>query len=948
MKQDTIREALGLNNDASPAQIREAITHKQGQLQQALEKAPTDALRNKYQQQLQKLEQLTQSLATEEQSTATPSALSQTKIADLPQSATQFDGASTATVNLKAGQLLANRYEIKEQVGAGGMGAVYRALDKTTGKEIALKVLLPALLKNERARERFLDEARISQQLSHPNIVNVFDVQQDGDFFFLTMELLEGQDLRQVMENRKLARQPFEVEEVLEILDPLCEALAYAHEYTVHHDIKPENIWIGEDGKLKVMDFGIARVQSTSQRTQTGAAMGTAYYMAPEQLKGQKDIDGRADLYSVAVMAYELLSGEVPAGMIEPLQSQRKGISKKLAQAIHQGLATKPANRFADITAFQTALQQSGKGGVELNLPWKGIGIAAGVLVAVLGVGGLAASGSFSIDSLKSLLPMSKQEIAAQKASLAKIQGEIKVLKQRLESSRRSLDSDVRDAERNKSKDLEALQHWQRLTEDGIFAGPKIAELEGDLSMAEALMRDEAIEQAKPVLVKVRSGYQQLLTDFVAGEELLLARQKAEQTKALWGSLKLLVTKDPNEVAAAKMAQAEAIQQQQYGELATALQSWQSSEQQWQEAYNLGGEVKQARDLARAGKSEWETLKKNYGLDDPESVSKAYFAMNQASQQLMGGDLSAALASWQRGAERWAAVRSAVADEVARIESKRETQVAARIASKRQAEEAASKREAERKREAKRAETAKYRNALASPACQREIDVAALGARNSSAVEKRNVPKMRSDMFNRLQEVQKAMDAKNWSKALSVLREMEAHKGNYNGYEIAKMHYFSGFVHHSMENYSDAISSYRKVLDQGAGNIPHKLESSNLLLIGQLYFLEEDYQNARNYMNKYFEVADSLSADNFALRGLASYEAGEICNAIVDMNAAVTLSEKEGKQPDENWLNVQKFIYWSGEDYARAFSIQNKIAKYYPSDENKSTLQKMAALQKKR
>ena len=607
MIRDAQFEALGLSEDASPAQICETIARKQVQLEQAWDKAPTDALRKKYQQQLQKLEQLAAELAPEPKAgTAGPSSLSQTKLADLPQSATQFGGAQTAQVNLREGQILANRYEIKEQIGAGGMGAVYRALDKTTGKEIALKVLLPALLKNERARERFLDEARISQQLSHPYIVNVFDVQQDGDFFFLTMELLEGQDLRQVMENRKLARQPFEVEEVLEILDPLCEALAYAHEYTVHHDIKPENIWIGEDGKLKVMDFGIARVQSASQRTQTGAAMGTAYYMAPEQLKGRKNIDGRADLYSMAVMAYELLSGEVPAGMIEPLQTQRKGISRKLAQAIHQGLATKPENRFADIKAFRAALQHSAKGGIELNLPWKGIGIAAGVLVAILGIGGLAASGSFGIDSLKSLLPMSKEEIAAQKASLAKIQGEIKVLKQRLESARRSLDSDVRDAERRKSSELAALQHWQRLTEDGIFAGSKITELEGDLSMAETLLRDESFEQARPVFERVRSGYAELQQQFDSAGELLAAEQVFDRAQG-----------------------------------------------------------------------EWQKLKKDYGLNDPAPVAAAQDIRARAQQQQRQGDFPAALASWQVGAQQWHAARSAVVEDVARIDQKREAQAAA-------------------------------------------------------------------------------------------------------------------------------------------------------------------------------------------------------------------------------------------------------------------------------
>src|SRR5690606_15397113 len=188
-------------------------------------------------------------------------------------------------------------------------------------------------------------------------------------------------------------------------------------------------IWVTEEGDYKIMDFGIARVQSTSQRTQTGAAMGTAYYMAPEQLKGTSTIDGRADQYALGVLLYELLAGEVPAGRFKPLRELRKDLGKGFAASVEKALETRPEDRFADMPAFAAALQNNKGGGFGLKPPWKGIGIAAGLLVAILGLGGLAASGSFDIDGLKKLLTASKEEIAAQKALLAKIQGEIKVLK---------------------------------------------------------------------------------------------------------------------------------------------------------------------------------------------------------------------------------------------------------------------------------------------------------------------------------------------------------------------------------------------------------------------------------------------------------------------------------------------------------------------------------------
>jgi len=271
---------LGLNDNASQAEVTSVINKKQQQLNSQQDKAPTDALKQKYQASLAQLAEAKALLLNDTHQTQTSlvSPLSQTKLADLPGATPSLDlGNNETALALQAGNILADRYEIREQI-----GAVYQAFDRNTQKDIALKVMLPSLLKNAHASERFMDEARISQQLSHPNIVNVFDVQRDNDLCFLTMELLQGQDLRQIMENQRLARQPFAVEDVQELMLALSDGLDYAHKYTVHRDIKPENVWLCEDGSYKIMDFGIARVQSSSQRTQTGAAMGTAYYMAPE------------------------------------------------------------------------------------------------------------------------------------------------------------------------------------------------------------------------------------------------------------------------------------------------------------------------------------------------------------------------------------------------------------------------------------------------------------------------------------------------------------------------------------------------------------------------------------------------------------------------------------------------------------------------------------------
>jgi formylglycine-generating enzyme required for sulfatase activity len=380
---------LAVSENATKNDIQQALSSKLAELQTKKQAAPTDALKAKFDTIIAQHQQAAELLLNQEsdanqasgttqasgtsQAPKKPSALSQTQIDDLPGFATN----DTAHVELQPGTMLANRYEIKELIGQGGMGVVYRAFDKNRDEDIAIKLLLPSLTKNERALERFLNEARISSKLSHPNIVNVFDVQNDGDLYFLTMELLEGQDLRQIMDNQTTVGRPFEIDDIKEYIQGITDGLNHAHKFTVHRDIKPENIWITEEGEVKLMDFGIAQLQSTSQRTQTGAAMGTAYYMAPEQLKGKSDIDGRADQYAVAVLMYELLTGEVPAGMIEPVNEARPDTPTPMVDAIHQALKPKPENRFANMDDFNEQVQRS-KGGRGSNTGKKKSGSNSG------------------------------------------------------------------------------------------------------------------------------------------------------------------------------------------------------------------------------------------------------------------------------------------------------------------------------------------------------------------------------------------------------------------------------------------------------------------------------------------------------------------------------------------------------------------------------------------
>ncbi|MGX5174012.1 SUMF1/EgtB/PvdO family nonheme iron enzyme [Aliikangiella sp. IMCC44653] len=604
MNNQQATKLLGLSGSEPANEITKAYQTKLAMVEEKLSSAPTDSLKAKFEQMKLSLKQAYDLLNQPAAQTSSSSPLTQTKMADLPGVGS---GESNTSVNLSEGSTLAGRYQIKEQIGSGGMGAVYRAFDSNTQKDIALKVLLPTLLKNEGARERFMDEARISQQLSHPNIVNVFDVQNDGDYYFLTMELLEGQDLRQVMENRKLARQPFAVDEVQEIIREVCAGLANAHKHTVHRDIKPENIWLSEQGEYKIMDFGIARVQSTSHRTQTGAAMGTAYYMAPEQLKGQANIDGRADQYALAVLAYELLSGEVPAGMIEPVQNHRKDIPKSMANAIHKGLAPRPENRFEDINVFSEAII-SGKKGTSLpSFNFAKFGIPAVILIAILGIGGLISTGSLD-NVIEALKPIDKELVAKQKAEVAKLQGEIKTYKKRLDNGQRNLKSEVRDAERNNDSNLKYLQSWQQLTDDYLFEGSSITELEGKLSMGESLLRQdsqESIKQATTTMTQVRDGYKTLWDEFNAAETLLKAEEAALRAKQTWQQRKgEYDLNDSNYVTQANTSANNAKSNQRAGELVKAKQNWQQAKSDWQSAYsNAEAQVAQI-ERARANEKE--------------------------------------------------------------------------------------------------------------------------------------------------------------------------------------------------------------------------------------------------------------------------------------------------------------------------------------------------------
>jgi serine/threonine protein kinase len=209
-------------------------------------------------------------------------------------------------------EVLGSRYEVVEKLGAGAFGEVYRAKDTVLGRDVAIKrIRLEAFAEGqqlEEVKKRFINEARVAAQLRHPNIVTTHDIVDSAKSSFIVMELVEGRTLQSLLESKRR----LSIAETVDVLAQAAEALDYAHgQKVVHRDVKPANLMIEPNGHVKVMDFGIAKAESSGHITATGTVLGTPFYMSPEQAKGQP-VDGRSDLFSLASIAYECLSGERP------------------------------------------------------------------------------------------------------------------------------------------------------------------------------------------------------------------------------------------------------------------------------------------------------------------------------------------------------------------------------------------------------------------------------------------------------------------------------------------------------------------------------------------------------------------------------------------------------------------------------------------------------------
>ena len=269
------------------------------------------------------------------------------------------------------------RYEILDKLGEGAMGVVYRARDASLGRVVALKMLSADLGAEEELHQRFQREAEAIGRLSHPNIVTVYDVGEASGQLYMAMELLEGDDLRSLIEKRAAIA----LADRVRILIQICTGLAYAHSRgVVNRDIKPANILVGSDGRAKILDFGLARVSARSTITRRGVILGTPDYMAPEQAMG-KGVDRRSDVFSAGAVFYEFLTLEKPfkgktlhavlyqiiSDDPEPVLTVNPEVPVRLASIVHRMLRKDPELRYGamedvarDLSDIHGALRSSG------------------------------------------------------------------------------------------------------------------------------------------------------------------------------------------------------------------------------------------------------------------------------------------------------------------------------------------------------------------------------------------------------------------------------------------------------------------------------------------------------------------------------------------------------------------------------------------------------------
>jgi serine/threonine protein kinase/tetratricopeptide (TPR) repeat protein len=330
-------------------------------------------------------------------------------LADAPRTSQSSFASALDQSSFPPGTVLGQRYEILETLGRGGMGAVYKARDREVNRIIALKVIRPDLAGNSSIIDRFKQELVLSHQVTHRNVVRIYDLGEADGVKFITMEYIEGSDLRSLIKERKA----FPPGEAVEIMIQICRALEAAHSVgVIHRDLKPQNVMRDNQGRVVVMDFGLARLVESDGMTQTGALVGTMEYMSPEQALGST-LDQRSDLFTVGLIFYELLTGKMPfradsalASLIKrtqeraaPVTTHDSTIPSVLANIVSKCMERDPKLRYQNAGELLQDLEawQGKRAAATLHfpasarpwgqtIPWHWVGgIAAVLILAVAG-----------------------------------------------------------------------------------------------------------------------------------------------------------------------------------------------------------------------------------------------------------------------------------------------------------------------------------------------------------------------------------------------------------------------------------------------------------------------------------------------------------------------------------------------------------------------------------
>src|SRR5271169_5191400 len=326
----------------------------------------------------------------------------------------RISGSYGSAAVFQIGDVPGGRYEILQLLGEGGMGAVYKATDRELDRFVALKVIRPELASDPSILARFKQELLLAHQVTHRNVIRIYDLGEAQGVKFITMEFIEGKDLRSLIRERK----KFTPEEAVDVIQQVCQALQAAHSVNViHRDLKPQNIMQDASGRILVMDFGLARTLQGEGMTQTGALVGTMEYMSPEQALG-KELDQRSDIFALGLIFYEMLTGKMPfaaeralASLVKRTQERAIPVSnidahipEALSGIVSKCLERDPAARFAsiqelaeEIEVWQGKRTPSGRSIVapqrvtetvafhaEKRFPWKWLG--TGIVALVLTV----------------------------------------------------------------------------------------------------------------------------------------------------------------------------------------------------------------------------------------------------------------------------------------------------------------------------------------------------------------------------------------------------------------------------------------------------------------------------------------------------------------------------------------------------------------------------------